>query len=125
MSDQEPVPDPAIAIAATFTVEPILPPLRFVLREAGLSLSLECAPYNQVFQELLSATSLLATNAGGVNVIFLRMEDFTRESDDLDAARALLARTTRELADALDQFARRAKSPTVFIVLDRSPIPPV
>jgi FkbH-like protein len=124
MSDAKPAPEAAVAIAATFTVEPILPPLRFVLGEAGLSLTLECAPYNQVFQELLSATSLLATNTGGANVIIIRMEDFTRESTDIDIARALLARTSRELTDALSQFARRAKSPSILAVLDRSPAAP-
>jgi FkbH-like protein len=125
MSDHEPAPDAAVAIAATFTVEPILPPLRFILREARLALALECAPYNQIFQELLSTTSLLATNTGGINVVLIRMEDFTRESDDLDAARALLARTTQELMEAFGQFARRAKSPTVLVVLDRSPEPAI
>lgn len=116
-------PDATVAIAATFTAEPILPPLRFLLREAGLALDLECAPYNQVFQELLSASSLLASNAGGSNVIIIRMEDFTRDSSDLETARVLLARTTRELAEAFDQFARRAKSPTVLVVLEPSPVP--
>ena len=43
-----------IVIAATFTAEPLLPPLRFVLDEAGLSLGVKFTPYHQVFQELLS-----------------------------------------------------------------------
>ena len=48
----DPLPDtgPAVAIAATFTVEPILPALRFLLSEAGLDLEVKFAPYNQVFQ---------------------------------------------------------------------------
>jgi FkbH-like protein len=123
MPDPERTPEAAIAIAATFTVEPLLPPLRFVLNEAGLALGLECAPYNQVFQELLSNSSLLASNAGGVNVILIRIEDFARESSHADAAR-LVTRTTQELSDALSQFSRRAKSPTLLTVFARSPRAP-
>ena len=120
MSDSKSGSQAAVAIAATFTVEPILAPLRFILSEAGLALDLQCAPYHQVFQELLSDTSLLGTNAGGVDVIVIRMEDFLRESHHQDAA-SLLARTTQELSDALSHFSRRAKSPTLLAVLARSP----
>jgi hypothetical protein len=73
MSDLPPTPDPSVAIAATFTVEPVLPCLDFLLSEAGLPLELECAAYNQVFQELLSSTGLLSANDGGVNVVLIRI----------------------------------------------------
>jgi FkbH-like protein len=110
-----------VAIVATFTAEPILPLLRFVLHEAGVALEPKCSQYNQVFQELLSTTGLLASNVNGVNIIIIRMEDFLRESPGADAARALLTRTTRELMEAFSQYSRRARSPTMLLVLDRSP----
>ena len=66
----------AITVAATFTIEPILSPLQYVLHEAGLELDVRFSPYNQVFQELLTPASLLASNAGGFNLILLRVEDF-------------------------------------------------
>lgn len=99
----------------------MLPALRLVLDEAGLNLPVEFAPYFQVFQQLLSSTSLLATNAHGANIVLVRIEDFVREVADVEAARALVERTTRELSDALSQHERRAKSPTVFGVFPPSP----
>jgi len=121
MTDPQSASESAVAIAATFTAEPLLPPLRLVLDEAGLNLDIKFAPYSQVFQQLLSSTSLLATNARGVNVVIVRVEDFVREVTDVEAARALVERTTRELSDALSQHERRAKSPTVFGLLAPSP----
>ena len=111
----------AIAIAATFTAEPLLPALRFVLSEAGLPLDVHFCPYHQVFQELLSSTSLLAMNAGGVNVVLVRVEDFVRTVCDIEEARTLIKRTIKELSDALNQYARRVKVPTVLAVIPPSP----
>jgi len=124
MTDPHVAPASAVAIAATFTAEPMLPALRLVLDEAGLPLELRFAPYGQLFQELLSNTSLLATNAHGVNVVLLRMEDFVRDVPDAGAAPALVERTTRELCDALSQYEARARSRTVLCILPPSPNSP-
>src|SRR5205809_8095189 len=80
---------PAIVVAATFTADPLLPALQLILdgAGAGLDLDVRLAPYHQVFQELLSSISLLATNVGGVDVILLRVEDFIREIADIEEAR--------------------------------------
>lgn len=50
-----------IAIAATFTAEPIADSLAFWMRELNIvsDNSIEFAPYNQIFQQLLDPTSLL------------------------------------------------------------------
>ena len=125
MPDPQPVRHAAIAIAASFTADPILPPLKFVLSSAGLELPPECAPYNQIFQELLTPASLLATNGGGVNVLLIRIEDFVQKSIKSEVDPLYLERTRRELSDALAQFATRAKSPTLLVVFNRSPhLPP-
>jgi FkbH-like protein len=102
----------------------MLPALRFVLDAAGLPLEVKFAPYGQLFQELLSNSSLLATNAHGANVVLLRMEDFVRDVPDTQAAHGLIGRTTRELCDALGQHEARAKSRTVLCILPPSPISP-
>ena len=112
---------PAIAIAATFTAEPLLPPLRLMLHEAGLELDVCFSPYNQLFQELLTSTSLLATNTGGINVVLLRLEDFVREIADPVKARSLIEHTVEQLSDAVSQYVRRVKVPTVLVVLPPSP----
>jgi FkbH-like protein len=110
-----------VAIAATFTAEPLVPSLQFVLREVGLTLDVRCAPYHQVFQELLSPQSLLNTNSGGVNVVLVRLEDFARDIIDLDEAVRTLRATARELADTLSQYVQNAAFSTVFAAMRPSP----
>ena len=67
-----------IAIASTFTAEPVEDALAFWMDELGLIASIEFAPYNQVYQQLLDPTGLLATNRHGVNVVAIRIEDWQR-----------------------------------------------
>lgn len=114
-------PNATIAIAATFTAEPLLPSLRLVLTEAGLPLDVHFAPYNQVFQELLTPTSVLSKNTGGVDVVLVRVEDFAREATDVEDARAIIKRTVPELCGAVTQHARRAQVPVLFAALPPSP----
>ncbi|MEM9164803.1 MAG: FkbM family methyltransferase, partial [Cyanobacteria bacterium P01_F01_bin.4] len=65
-----------LAIAATFTAEPIEDSLDFWMQELDLPYRSEFAPYNQVFQTLLNPDSLLGQNSQGVNVILARLEDW-------------------------------------------------
>ncbi len=113
--------DGRIVIAATFTAEPVASGLCFLLDEVGLNLDVSFSPYNQVFQELLSPTSLLATNASGVNVVLVRVEDFVREIADVDAARLLIEKTVRDLCDALTRHGHRGKVPTLLALFPPSP----
>ena len=46
--------------------------------ELNLSASVEFAPYDQVFQQLLDPGSLLSQNRQGVNVVLVRLEDWVR-----------------------------------------------
>ncbi|HLH28172.1 MAG TPA: hypothetical protein VKW77_04615, partial [Acidimicrobiales bacterium] len=124
MPESAPRRSPAVAIAATFTAEPLLPGLGLVLREAGLPFDVAFAPYHQVFQELLSAGGLLGANPGGVNVVLLRLEDFVRDQADRARAREILERTARELADALAGHAGRVKEQTILAVFPPSPASP-
>ncbi|HEY4121440.1 MAG TPA: HAD-IIIC family phosphatase [Byssovorax sp.] len=85
-----------IAVAATFTAEPLLEVLDFWADELELELDVEIAPYNQVFQQLLDPTSVLGRQRGGLNVVLIRLEDWAecgaREGSDL--ARAITAAAT-------------------------------
>jgi amino acid adenylation domain-containing protein/FkbH-like protein/non-ribosomal peptide synthase protein (TIGR01720 family)/FkbM family methyltransferase len=65
-----------VVITATFTSEPIEDFLSSWLEKIGANYSIEFAPYNQVFQELLNPASLLANNQNGVNVVLVRFEDW-------------------------------------------------
>ena len=67
-----------LAIAATFTAEPLEEAMDFWMGELELPASIEFAPYNQVFQQLLDPGSLLSQNRQGVNVVLVRLEDWVR-----------------------------------------------
>lgn len=76
----------SIAIAATFTAEPVETSVRFWMRELGMPTTIAFAPYNQVFQQLLDPTSLLATNQNGVNIVLVRLEDWQRDLSETHGA---------------------------------------
>jgi amino acid adenylation domain-containing protein/HAD superfamily phosphatase (TIGR01681 family) len=65
-----------IAIASTFTAEPLENALGFWMQELGMPFRVQFASYNQVFQQLFDTTSPLSTNAYGLNVILVRFEDW-------------------------------------------------
>jgi len=67
-----------VAIAATFTAEPIEPAISFWAEKFDVPLKIEFAPYNQVFQQLLDPSSLLSRNTNGINILLVRFEDWLR-----------------------------------------------
>jgi FkbH-like protein/FkbM family methyltransferase len=64
-----------IAVAATFTAEPLTDALSFWFDTLGVPATIEYADVNQPFQQLLDPGSLLSTNASGANVILVRPDD--------------------------------------------------
>ena len=76
-------PKQKIAIAPSFTAEPIEDSLNFWMEELGIKSEIEFAPFNQIFQELLDPNSLLAQNQDGVNLILLRLEDWVSSKNQL------------------------------------------
>jgi FkbH-like protein/FkbM family methyltransferase len=65
-----------ICVAATFTAEPLEDSLRFWSRYWGIPTDIKFAPYNQIFQQLLSTGSAFRRNRNGVNVVLLNLEDW-------------------------------------------------
>src|SRR6187455_1772597 len=65
-----------IAIAATFSAEPVQPALDFWMDELDVPARIVFAPYNQILQQLLDPASVLASNQRGVNIVLLRLEDW-------------------------------------------------
>jgi FkbH-like protein/FkbM family methyltransferase len=75
-----------IAVAATFTAEPLADALTFWMQQFDTPAEIGFAPYNQPFQQLLDPASLLSTNRSGMNVILLRFEDWLmRAGESADA----------------------------------------
>nr|VFJ49400.1 MAG: HAD-superfamily phosphatase, subfamily IIIC/FkbH-like domain-containing protein/thioester reductase domain-containing protein [Candidatus Kentron sp. FW] len=91
---------PKIAIAATFTAEPIKDSLDFWMAELALPFEVTFAPYNQVFQQLLDPDSLMAGNRTGIDVLLVRLQDWGKpEAGTIDTDE--VARNVRQFAAAL------------------------
>ncbi|MBF0262210.1 MAG: HAD-IIIC family phosphatase, partial [Magnetococcales bacterium] len=93
-----------LAIAATFTAEPLAPHIRWWGRAFSLPIEPRFAGYNQVFQELLDPRALLATHAGPA-LLLVRFEDWIRDltGSGLDACRTHLDGYFTRLLSALNE----------------------
>jgi len=83
-----------VAVAATFTADPLAESLGYWMSQLNLPAQIEFAPFNQIFQELLDPGSLLSRNREGSNVLLLRLEDWYRGHEQLQ-------RNLEELVDAV------------------------
>jgi len=103
----------SIAVASTFTAEPLQAPLAFWMKELGIASEFEFAPYNQVFQQLLDPASRVRRNRDGSNVILLRLTDWQRFEENATAAEARekIERNVRELAGTVQTVAAGLSAP--------------
>lgn len=109
-----------IVISSTFVAEPLAAPLTYLLAEAGLDTGLQFAPYNQVFQQLLTPGSEFERNHNGVNVALIRLEDFVREQGEPDVACQVVSRIADELAAALERFVVAGKGTVLLSLMSPS-----
>ncbi|MEQ8464527.1 amino acid adenylation domain-containing protein [Coleofasciculus sp. E1-EBD-02] len=107
-----------IVITATFTSEPIEDSLSYWLKEIGVGYSIEFAPYNQVFQELLNPASLLASNQNGVNVILVRFEDW---EGTFGQNATQIEQTIKDFGSALKTAQTRSRNPYLVCICPPSP----
>ncbi|HTI09034.1 MAG TPA: amino acid adenylation domain-containing protein [Puia sp.] len=101
-----PVHEPLrIVVSASFVIEPVQEYLEYWSRELNLNLNISIAPYNQLFQQLLHASSLLRKN-DGINIIFIRMSDWLLDQGVLTEAEqiGILDRSYPELVTALEEL---------------------
>lgn len=104
-----------IAIAATFTAEPVRDSVQFWLERMEMRGRISFAPQNQLFQTLLGPTSPFTLNAGGLNVVLMRWEDLDH-SENSEGDRVL-----NDFIDALHACSTRAKVPHLLIICPASP----
>lgn len=115
------------AIAATFTADPMATPLNFWIQQLNLSAKIVFAPYNQIFQQLLTPNSLLATNQTGINIILVRLEDWGKsdstlaESDQPSSPQLSIERNANDLILALRQATERTPIPHLLCLLPNRP----
>jgi FkbH-like protein len=110
-----------IVVAATFVAEPLEPPLSWILQALRISATLRFAPYNQIFQQLLTPASELARNTAGINVLLVRMEDFVRDRNGSEGAREAITSIETQLSDALEHFSGGRRNPLVLVILPPGP----
>ncbi|HZV33479.1 MAG TPA: HAD-IIIC family phosphatase, partial [Verrucomicrobiae bacterium] len=116
-----------IAVAATFTPEPVEDSLKYWMKELDFTARIEFAPYNQVFQQLLDPSSVFGANQRGLNVIFVRLEDWEKtESASPDSQtpalgdEAALERSVHEFISALKAFVGRGATPCLVCICPAS-----
>ena len=102
----------SLTVAATFTAEPLQTPLDFWMKRLGIPAKIQFAPFNQVFQQLLDPTSLLASNRQGLNVILCRVEDLVgSEGFSAGDAKDRLTAAAEEFVKSLRVAAQRGSAP--------------
>lgn len=111
---------PKLAIAATFTADPVYPSIKFWLNELGMPGEVSFAPFNQVFQQLYDPQSELSTNQCGLNVLLIRLEDWWRaqlgvaDSTSFELSCRSFQDNVDELLTAICKAAQR--SPVPYLV---------
>ncbi|MCW5978310.1 MAG: HAD-IIIC family phosphatase [Bryobacteraceae bacterium] len=110
---------PTIAVAATFTAEPVDEVLRFWMKELDFDYRIRFAPYNQVFQQLLNGSSLIGAHSKGLNVVLARIEDWAHSRTAPDAGE--LRDTAARFIAALEAAVARSGAPVLVVVCPASP----
>src|ERR1700730_5077207 len=99
-----------IAIAATFTAEPLSDSLEFWIDKLHLKTEIEFAPYNNVIQSLLDPQGSFARNKGGLNVVLIRFEDWYRFRTEREGKLEYFEQEMKQLTSAFRTAARYASS---------------
>jgi amino acid adenylation domain-containing protein/FkbH-like protein len=118
-----------VAVTATFTAEPLNESLRYWTKELELRTRVEFAPYNQVFQQLLDPAGLIGRNKSGLNVLLIRLEDWSRSQHDHDASaslsrveeESLVRNNAGQFVSALKGAVARTQTPWLISICPASP----
>jgi FkbH-like protein len=111
----------AVAIVASYTVEPLLPYLGCLLAQRGLFATFTVAPFGQIYQSLLDPGS--EVRGAEIVIVLARLDDMCARSlarlagldpDDVSAARAEVHAELDRLTAALAAF--EAAAPGMLVV---------
>ncbi|MBC7828704.1 MAG: amino acid adenylation domain-containing protein [Chitinophagaceae bacterium] len=109
-----------VNICASFVAEPLQESLEYWSNELELPIKLAFAPYNQVFQQLLNPESLLHKNTG-INVLFIRLEDWLRDRID-SPVRDQIGTLNQTYAELIDSIGYAQKSSFVPFLIGIVPL---
>ncbi|MBL8299389.1 MAG: amino acid adenylation domain-containing protein [Rhodanobacteraceae bacterium] len=117
-----------VYLAAGFTAQPLVTPLRAQLAAFGLPAAVGIAPFGQLFQLLLGGDPAVMVAAGSANVLLVRAEDLLGADDrralaagEVVALDAAVARGAFDaFAQAVRTFAATRASDTLLLVCPSS-----
>ena len=103
-----------IVISSSFTAEPIKEPLNFWFELLQLPFQAVFTPYNQVFQQLLDPASITSQNTSGINIVFLRLEDWLPNNNNTGSPQdSTVHEHYNQLEKNLDDFFQAIQSSLV------------
>jgi FkbH-like protein len=114
-----------IAVAASFTADPVKPAIDCFLDRFGVAHRVALAPYGQLLRELLDPGGVFGQNRGGIDVALVRLADLdgcrarghARRASDAAAMR----RSARELAEHAAAHARREGAAPLLVCVCPEP----
>ena len=111
----------SINICSSFVVEPLQEYIEYWAKELEIDVEVNFAPYNQVFQQLLNANSILHNNAG-INILFVRLDDWLRDHLNLSSGEqiGILDRTYSEFIEAVEYAQKNTVIPFLVSVVPSS-----
>ncbi|HYP04668.1 MAG TPA: HAD-IIIC family phosphatase [Bryobacteraceae bacterium] len=98
-----------LAVAASFTAEPLRNVISFWGSQLNANFDVAFAPYNQIAQTLLDPHSVIGSNAHGINIVLARLEDLGSVKD-----LGRVEENSRELSEHLREAAQRLRAPLLF-----------
>ncbi|WP_151732837.1 condensation domain-containing protein [Paenibacillus tengchongensis] len=111
----------ALTIVSSFESEPVAEALEYWLDRLAVPAKLQFAPYSQVFQQLIDASSLLSGQHGGIGVVLLRLEDWIQGMDfPKERLEAVLAENTARFIQSLLGHVNRHRSPLLLVLCPAS-----
>lgn len=111
-----PTQNRTIAVAATFTAEPVEASLAFWMEYLGMPSTVRFAPYNQIFQQLLEPSSLLRANSDGINLILLRLDNWLNPQEAQISEQRELERIVLDFLHALEAATSQTATPYLVVV---------
>ncbi len=118
-----------LAIAATFTAEPVAPALSFWTEKLAINTEIVFSRYSQVFQQLLDPAGIFSKNSNGINIILVRLDDWmqTRSSEPgsaeciSEAGIKSIGHNAHEFLHAVESASKKMTAPLLILFCPPSP----
>ncbi len=123
-----------IGIAASYTVEPLLPALGCFLADRGLAATFVVTPFNQIYQSLVDPQSTLREAPLDLTLVLPRLEELcgralhelsTLAPEAISTARGASRAEVAQLASVVASYARTSNGPVICGNFAKAPSSPL